>query len=94
MRRVVAEAGSGSHGDEHDVIGLFVQKSQTRWNLQYTSDERYCARLVTNEIQFYQRDDLGHVWAKLRVEGVADFALSPGGSHAIAVFVPERNVSD
>lgn len=94
MRRVVAVPGSDIHEDERDVVGLFVQKSQTRWNLQYTSDERYCARLVTNEIQFYQRDDLGHVWAKLRVEGVADFALSPGESHAIAVFIPERNVSD
>ena len=73
---------------------MFVQKSQTRWNLQYTSDERYCARLVSNELQFYQRDELGQVWAKLRVDGVADFALSPGGSPAVAVFIPERNVSE
>lgn len=94
VRRVIAEDGSDSHEGKRDVVGLFVQKSQTRWNLHYTSDELYCARLVTNEIQFYQRDDLGHVWAKLRVEGVADFALSPGGIHAIAVFIPERNVSD
>lgn len=94
MRRVIADDGSDSPEGKRDVVGLFVQKSQTRWNLHYTSDELYCARLVTNEIHFYQRDDLGRVWAKLRVEGVADFALSPGGIHAIAVFIPERNVSD
>lgn len=93
VRRVVAEAGPDPDGDDRYVVGLFVQKSQTRWNLQYTSDERYCARLVTNELQFYQTDDLGQVWAKLRVDGVADFALSPGGSPAVAVFIPERNVS-
>lgn len=94
VRRVVAEAGSDPGEDDGYVVGLFTQKSQTRWNLQYTSDERYCARLVTNELQFYQSNDLGQIWAKLRVDGVADFAMSPGGSPAVAVFIPERNVSE
>ncbi|KAJ5726422.1 uncharacterized protein N7483_007779 [Penicillium malachiteum] len=77
-------------GDEHTVVGSYVQKSQTGWNLQYTPDEKLCARVVTNEVQFYQSDNLSTVWNKLRVEGVADFALSPGQTHSIAVFVPER----
>jgi translation initiation factor 2A len=71
-------------------LGKFVQKSQTGWNLQYTYDEKYCARVVTNEVQFYQSDNLSVVWSKLRVEGVADFAISPGKTHSVAVFVPER----
>ncbi|KAI9860300.1 MAG: hypothetical protein M1813_006189 [Trichoglossum hirsutum] len=75
---------------ERSVVGKFVQKSQTGWNLQYTSDERYCARVVTNEVHFYESGDLGTVWNKLRVEGVVDFALSPGKNHSIAVFIPER----
>ncbi|KAJ5594497.1 uncharacterized protein N7459_000705 [Penicillium hispanicum] len=77
-------------GDEHTVVGSYVQKSQTGWNLQYTPDERLCARVVTNEVQFYQSENLSTVWNKLRVEGVVDFALSPGQTHSIAVFVPER----
>lgn len=77
---------------ERTVIGQFVQKSQTGWNLQYTYDERYCARVVTNEVQFYESGDLGTVWNKLRVDGVTDFAISPGENHSIAVFVPERKV--
>ncbi|KAJ5884951.1 hypothetical protein N7495_009461 [Penicillium taxi] len=77
-------------GDEHSIVGQFVQKSQTGWNLQYTPDEKLCARVVTNEVQFYQSDNLSTVWNKLRVEGVTDFALSPGQTHSIAVFVPER----
>ncbi|KAJ5555531.1 Eukaryotic translation initiation factor subunit eIF2A [Penicillium sp. DV-2018c] len=77
-------------GDNHTVVGSFVQKSQTGWNLQYTADERLCARTVTNEVQFYQSDNLSTVWNKLRVEGVADFALSPGQTQSIAVFIPER----
>lgn len=74
------------------VHGQFVQKSQTGWNLQYTHDEQYCARTVTNEVQFYESGDLKTVWNKLRVEGVSDFALSPGKSHSVAVFIPERKV--
>ncbi|KAF2751846.1 translation initiation factor eIF-2A [Sporormia fimetaria CBS 119925] len=72
------------------VVGQFVQKNQTGWNLQYTADEKYCARVVTNEVQFYQSGDLGTVWNKLRVEGVSDFAVSPGKNHSVAVFVPEK----
>lgn len=91
--RVAVEEVSNTDVDERNVVGRFVQKSQTGWNLQYTDDERYCARAVTNDIQFYQSQDLETVWNKLRAEGVADFAVSPGENHSIAVFVPERKVS-
>jgi len=69
-----------------------VQKSQTGWNLQYSHDEKYCARVVTNEVQFYESANLAQVWSKLRVEGVSDFAVSPGQAHSVAVFVPEKKV--
>jgi translation initiation factor 2A len=87
------DATAGTELAERTVVGKFVQKNQTGWNLQYTFDERYCARTVTNEVQFYESGDLGTVWNKLRIEGVSDFALSPGRNHSIAVFVPERKVS-
>ncbi|KAL4930235.1 translation initiation factor 2A [Aspergillus undulatus] len=79
-------------GTEKDrIVGQYVQKSQTGWNIQYTADEKLCARVVTNEVQFYQSDNLAKVWNKLRVEGVADFALSPGlQNQSVAVFIPER----
>ena len=81
-----------ANNGERTVIGEYVQKSQTGWNLQYTADEKFCARSVTNEVQFYESGDLRTVWNKLRVEGVADFAVSPGKNHSVAVFVPERKV--
>src|SRR5262249_6574128 len=84
--------GEANEGGERSGVGKVVQKSQTGWNLQYTYDERYCARVVTNEVQFYESGDLTTVWNKLRVEGVADFAMSPGKNHSIAVFIPERKV--
>lgn len=81
-----------AEGTEKQPIGQFVQKSFTGWNLQYTSDEKFCARSVTNEVQFFESHDLRTVWNKLRVEGVTDFAIAPGQSHNVAVFVPERKV--
>jgi translation initiation factor 2A len=80
----------GESSEDRAVVGEFVQKNQTGWNLQYTTDEKLCARTVTNEVQFYQSGDLKTVWNKLRVEGVTDFAVSPGKNHSVAVFVPER----
>ena len=89
-RVVKADGPDGNY--EQDIVGRFVQKAQTGWNLQYTYDEAYCARVVTNEVQFYQSGDLGTVWNKLSIEGVSDFAISPGKNHSIAVFIPERKV--
>lgn len=80
-------------GEEEDyVVGRFVQKSATGWNLQFSQDEKLCARVVTNEVHFYETTDMARIWSKLRVEGVADMALSSGDDHAVAVFVPERKV--
>ncbi|RDA93417.1 hypothetical protein CP533_1971 [Ophiocordyceps camponoti-saundersi (nom. inval.)] len=81
----------GVAGSDKHPLARFVQKQQGGWNLQYTADEKYCARLVTNEVHFFESHDLGTVWNKLRVEGAANFALAPGSqNHAVAVFVPER----
>ncbi|KAJ2892438.1 putative eukaryotic translation initiation factor 2a protein [Zalerion maritima] len=85
--RTVEDLPEGTQKTPH---GCFVQKSQSGWNLQYTADESLCARVVTNEVQFYDTQDLKTVWNKLRVEGVATFALCPGQAHAVAVFIPER----
>ena len=86
--RVVEEVDAA----EKQPLGKFVQKSMSGWNLQYTADERFCARLVTNEVQFYESHDLRTVSHKLREEGVTDFALAPGQNQNVAVFVPERKV--
>lgn len=86
-RTIDDNAGAGG---ERSVVGQFVQKSQTGWNLQYSPDEQFCARQVTNEVQFYESKDLGTVWQKLRVEGVSDFAITQGKTHSVAVFIPER----
>lgn len=62
-------------------------------NFQWTDDEKYCARMVTGEVQFWESKNCGKsVWARLKLEGIAQFSLSPGKAPAVAVFIPERKV--
>ncbi|KAL9542915.1 hypothetical protein MBANPS3_008364 [Mucor bainieri] len=73
-------------------IAAFSQKAQNNWNFQWTDDEKYCARMVTGEVQFWESKNIGKsVWARLKLEGVAQFSLSPGKAPAVAVFIPEKN---
>ncbi|OBZ80975.1 Eukaryotic translation initiation factor 2A, partial [Choanephora cucurbitarum] len=73
-------------------IAAFVQKAQNNWNFQWTDDEKYCARMVTNEVQFWESKNIGKaVWARLKHEGMVQFSLSPGKSPAVAIFIPEKN---
>lgn len=39
------------------MVLSFSQKNQNGWNLQWTDDEVYCARLVGNEVQIYNSSD-------------------------------------
>ena len=49
-----------------ELLASYVQKSQVGWNLQYTFDEKYCARVVTNTVQFYESDKMntGEQWTR------------------------------
>ncbi|KAJ1678774.1 hypothetical protein EV182_003381, partial [Spiromyces aspiralis] len=72
----------------------FTQKAQSNWYLQWTSDEAYCARMVTNEIHFFETSALGSDSTpamKLVHPGVVYFSISPGKSPAVGVFIPEKN---
>ncbi|KAI9104693.1 eukaryotic translation initiation factor eIF2A-domain-containing protein [Phlyctochytrium arcticum] len=69
----------------------FCQKNQYNWNVDWTEEETYCVRQVSNEIHFFdpQQFEKGPS-KKLRVEGVASFSLSPGKRTIVAVFVAEK----
>ncbi|KAF3907105.1 hypothetical protein ABW21_db0203039 [Orbilia brochopaga] len=76
--------------DNGEQTVAFVQKNQSALSIQYTHDEKYCARSTTNEIAFYEATNMNTVWEHLRVEGVTEFQLSPGENNNVIVFVPEK----
>ncbi|KAI9287932.1 eukaryotic translation initiation factor eIF2A-domain-containing protein [Umbelopsis sp. AD052] len=91
------EDGSGSNNliiwesDTGAQLAAFSQKAYSNSNIQWTENEQYCARMVTGEVHFWESKNVGQaVWAKLKLEGISQFSLSPGRSPAVAVFIPER----
>lgn len=74
-----------------EFIRSFTQKGQSGWQLQFSFDEKYCARLVKNEVEFFETSNFKSSWARLKAEGCSNFSLSPGQNYSVAVFIPEIN---
>lgn len=72
-----------------EFIRAFTQKGLSGWQLQFSFDEKYCARLVKNEIEFYETTNFKSSWTRLKAEGCTTFSLSPGQNYSVAVFIPE-----
>ncbi|KAF9189823.1 hypothetical protein BGZ50_000571 [Haplosporangium sp. Z 11] len=96
QRQIKTEDGSHKNMAIYDVksgeeLTAFSQKSQNNWNVQWTDDEAYCARMVSNEVHFWEPKNLTKTpFTKLRQEGMTQFSLSPGKSTSVAVFFGER----
>ncbi|KAJ2234958.1 hypothetical protein H4R99_002802 [Coemansia sp. RSA 1722] len=72
------------------ALGGFKQNNFSASALQWTDDERFCAKLFSGEVRFYTPTALRRVALKLALDGVSEFSVSPGLSPSVAVFVPER----
>ncbi|KAG0356631.1 hypothetical protein BGZ54_000668, partial [Gamsiella multidivaricata] len=96
QRQIKTEDGSHKNMTIFEVktgqeLTGFSQKSQNNWNVQWTDDESYCARMVSNEVHFWEPKNLTKTpFTKLRQEGMSQFSLSPGKSTSVAVFFGER----
>jgi translation initiation factor 2A len=73
-----------------EVMAFTLKTQQSNWNVKWTDDERYCARMVSGEVQLYDSKDWSKVHSRLKLENVSDFSISPGPNPSIAVFVPEK----
>ena len=64
--------------------------------LQWTSDEAWCMRMVSNEVHVYKGGSIADgVFDKIRLQGVASFALSPSPQLPVkvALFKPEAKAA-
>ncbi|KAJ3118481.1 hypothetical protein HDU96_001300 [Phlyctochytrium bullatum] len=67
----------------------FTNKNQNGWNVQWTSTESHMARTIPNEIHVFASSNLAEPSAKVKVENLTSFSISPVGT-AVAAFVPEK----
>ena len=77
------------------VVGSFFQKAYKQDALQWTTDESYCAHLVTNEVRFMKVTDSAMIsCGKCVHKGLSQFKLAPclgdDGKYAVGVFTPEK----
>ncbi|XP_008304260.1 eukaryotic translation initiation factor 2A-like, partial [Stegastes partitus] len=71
------------------LIKALYQKKVDSWCPSWSEDEKICARIVNNELHFYENNDFNSIANKLHMQKVSDFALSPGGQPSkVAVYVP------
>ncbi|KAF9978658.1 hypothetical protein BGZ73_001311 [Actinomortierella ambigua] len=96
VRQVKTEDGTHKNLSIYDVqsgqllVG-FAQKAQNNWNVQWTDEETYCARMVGNEVQFWEPKNLAKApFTRCKLDGMTHFSLSPGKSASVAVFIGER----
>jgi len=70
------------------VKSLF-QKKFGNWCPVWTMDESICARMVTNEIQFYANNDFSVIANKINLQKVSEFSISPNtGKCHVVTYVP------
>lgn len=62
---------------------------------QFTSNEKYCIRQVSTELQVYEASSISEsgVVGRLRLEGMTSFEVGPGEKPSVAVFFGEKKVS-
>jgi uncharacterized protein with WD repeat len=70
-----------------EIAHSWINRSHENWEPQWSTDERYCLRCVTNEVHFFDATDFSKgVVKKCTVKGLSQFQLAPGvGEYASAV---------
>lgn len=70
-------------------IAEMKQKSQSQWHPQWCGDSDIFARLMTNNLFFYKGKDFENVVAKLHIEKLESFCVTPKSSSVkkVAVFI-------
>lgn len=73
-----------------EKVKSFFQKKMGGWCPMWTSEERYCSRMVSNEVQFYEGGNFDTIAHKLHLAKVEGYSLSPTASKAchLVAYVP------
>ncbi|UZJ56294.1 hypothetical protein CBS101457_005614 [Exobasidium rhododendri] len=75
-----------------EKVGSFERKSQEGCHFHFVQSEKACLRLVTNELQVFDPQDMNGkgVIGRLRLEGMTSYEVGPGEKPSVAVFCGEK----
>jgi len=71
------------------LVKSFFQRKMSNWCPSWSADELICARMVNNEVQFYEEGNFESIKHKIHLKKVDDYAMSSNASptHVVA-YVP------
>lgn len=93
------------HVQTGDNVLSFTQKNVADWyfrnipsncsrNIEWTEDESYCAKQVSNEVQFFETSNFAKgVHSRIKTEGIQSYSLSPGKRPIVAIFIAGKGSS-
>ncbi|KAH8924644.1 hypothetical protein BT69DRAFT_63793, partial [Atractiella rhizophila] len=74
-----------------EELTAFTARSSDNWQYQFTFNEAFALKLVTNEVQIFDSKSLSSAPVnRIKLEGVNAFSVSPGHHDFVALFVPEK----
>lgn len=69
-----------------EKVHAWINRTHDNWEPQWSSDEKYCLRCVSNEVHFYDASDYTKgVVKKCVVKGLSQFRLAPRGGECLIV---------
>ncbi|XP_067013815.1 eukaryotic translation initiation factor 2A [Anabrus simplex] len=75
-----------------ELVKDFIQKKQSGWEPQWSSDEKLCARNVNSDVLFYENANFETVVNKIHIQKVANFSLAPGTPpYHVLCYVPGKS---
>ncbi|XP_076751618.1 eukaryotic translation initiation factor 2A isoform X1 [Xylocopa sonorina] len=75
-----------------ELVKSFVQKKQSEWEPQWTSDEKVCAIIVGANVVLYEDVNFNKVMYRINVAKVAKFSISPSNSpYYILCYMPGKS---
>ncbi|XP_033227264.1 eukaryotic translation initiation factor 2A [Belonocnema kinseyi] len=77
--------------EDTELVKSFVQKKQTDWEPQWSSDEKICGMLVNNDVVLYEDVNFERAAHRINVAKIAKFSIAPGAvPYHILCYMPGK----
>ncbi|XP_012279013.1 eukaryotic translation initiation factor 2A isoform X2 [Orussus abietinus] len=75
-----------------DLVKSFVQKKQSNWEPQWSTDEKICGMLINNNVVLYESAIFDKVIHRINVAKIAKFSISSGNApYNVLCYMPGKS---
>ncbi|XP_015189376.1 PREDICTED: eukaryotic translation initiation factor 2A [Polistes dominula] len=78
--------------ETNELVKSFVQKKQSDWEPQWSSDEKICGILMGADVMFYEDANFEKIVHRINIATVAKFSIAPNNApYHILCYVPGKS---